>query len=419
MSCTVALNVALACLESAAVHIVTKCWIRCHSSPPNPFSVMELSAEKKEGTFSKLLNLLASIPVIPRTPLWSKSKIDRRVHAPNPKTILLDGLDPESKYDAPMIVNPFHPPRSNIKPLSSTQYNGADSKHSGYTATIEIPVPSHIVKLASNVEHPSLAIRLEAENENVAPEAEVEHPNSAIGVEPGSENIAPESEMECPSPAIRVDRGSENVAPEADIEQNIVQPHIKQLSEGWYVDLSLALPEDLLRMWSSKLHQRLRNILTHEMGESHFSLECHMLGSWQRLRPEPTILVMCMSSADKTKIEDILRRRSCVPRNFRRQVLVLDVELCSFGILHGSYFPRELIGSDVNAICSQREERRIIFGNVSEICAQAQKNCVTSLFTIGGVITIEQVLYGLTVGHCVRIARRNERDSTNLSGITQ
>ena len=374
MSCTVSLKASSASSEIVTLLWLQACLLHGISFPSAPLYDMELSSGTKERSTNTLIALLASIPTLPRKRLGSKIKNARWTHSKS-KPVALNGLDSVGKYSASTNESLSQRSLCQVEFAQNAQGNGGvASMDISHKETVDALAPTQDLNLGTNGDTGLSAITMRPESKDVI---------------------------------------------SGDISKDTPEPHIKLLAEGWYVDLGQALPENLQRTWSSKLHQRLRNILIHEMGESHFSLECHMLGSGHGHRPEPTVLIMCMSSVDKVKIDDTFRRRSCVPADFRYKVLVLDIELCSFRDPHDSGFPPELMGSEVKALCYQIEDRTIVFANMSKISPQAQDKYVTSTFTLGGVISIDQELYGLSIGHCVEAEGRDERHATTLSGMIQ
>ena len=328
---------------------------------------MEISREREERSASKLATMLASIPTLPRKRLGYNAMKIRWSNAPKPSAIALDSLSPN-------------------RIASKSQPSPVNTTASKYNGVIRGPVDHH-----TEIETPSSL-----------PDESLH--NTCFESGPSTIDIGDDSRENTV-----VDTGQKR--PDSDI---------KQLSIDCYVDLACHLPEEFQRTWDSHLHRRLRNILIHEMDESNFSLECHMVCPQRGLIPEPTVIVMVISPGSRSKIEDTFRRRLCIPQGLRLKVLVLDVQLCSGKTSRSQQIERELARMMVTAmVCTsnQRPELIDIFGNLSKIHNGNKQLCSTKISTIGGVISINDVYYGLTVGHAISIASRDEQNSRKTSGV--
>ena len=191
----------------------------------------------------------------------------------------------------------------------------------------------------------------------------------------------------------------------------------KEFAHDCFLDSDLALPVTLQQEWESRIAASLCDAINQSLPDADFTLECVMARSSRKGSSKPTVLLMCSESRHRKPLKKILRDcRYISSKKFERKVILLDNEICASGNeLSGSDTP--LPGEDavVEIAASNAGARSVLFASLAKI--YFEKDAVSTVTaTIGGVISIAGVLYGLTTAHGIRTVGSRQQDSPELAG---
>ena len=221
-----------------------------------------------------------------------------------------------------------------------------------------------------------------------------------------------------PSPVLSgdttyVQAGTQN---SATIEQTY-STGCSELAPDCFLDSDLPLPAALQQEWESKIAAALCDAICQYLPDAHFTLECVMARSSRRGSSKPTVLLMCSESRHRKRLKKILRDcRYISSQKFERKVILLGNEICASGNeLSGldTQFSGE--GAVVEVAASNAGARSVLFASLAKIYFEKDAKS-TSTATIGGVISIAGVLYGLTTAHGIRTVGSRQQDFPELSG---
>ena len=197
--------------------------------------------------------------------------------------------------------------------------------------------------------------------------------------------------------------------------------HCKAVASDCIVDFALSLPTALEHEWDLKLCGPVVDAIRRSHPDADFTVELVMARSSVFREAEPTILSMCSLSEHQgqiqRQIENILRRGDYVHNSTRVKVVVLDIERCTPGSLSaalGAVLHDEEILVDI--AISKAGENSVLFGTLAKL--YREKDVDSTVFsTIGGVISIEGSLYGLTTAHGLRSIGTRQQEGPRASGI--
>lgn len=189
-----------------------------------------------------------------------------------------------------------------------------------------------------------------------------------------------------------------------------------ELARDCFLDPDLQLPATLQEEWDSKIVTPLCDAINQSLPDADFTLECVMARSSKRGSSKPTVLLMCSEDRHKQQLKAILRNcRYISGHNFERKVIILGNEVCASGddlsasdTLSGGKAVVETAASDAGA-------RSVLFASPAKLYFENDAKS-TAIATIGGVLSIAGVLYGLTTAHGIRTVGSRQQDSPELSG---
>ena len=202
------------------------------------------------------------------------------------------------------------------------------------------------------------------------------------------------------------------------IEAEAPRKHVKKMAHDCYVDLAHPLSPQLERAWDNKIHPWLDNNLLHSMEDLNcISAELVMAGIKHDSPISPTILVMCRDLAQKERIEEMLNRCSFIPNNVQRRILVFDILKCTTTSLIADSPTERYLGRQVAIKVVDAHGANVLFANIAEALPVASDR-LSVFCTIGGMLSVNGELYGLTAAHPLA-ASRDEGQATPIetSGI--
>ena len=175
--------------------------------------------------------------------------------------------------------------------------------------------------------------------------------------------------------------------------------HVKKVAHDCYVDLAQQLSPELERAWETKIYPWLDTILLHSMDDlNYISAELVMAGVKDGGSMYPTILVMCRDLAQKESIEELVKRCSFIPKNVQRRILIFDILQCTTRSLITNAFTGRFLGRRIGIDVDDAHDANVLYANVAKILTIASDT--PSVFcTIGGMLSINGKLYGLTTAH--------------------
>ena len=187
--------------------------------------------------------------------------------------------------------------------------------------------------------------------------------------------------------------------------------HVKKMAHDCYVDLAHPLSPDLERAWDNKIHPWLDNNLLHSMEDLDcISAELVMAGIKYDGSISPTILVMCRDLAQRESIEEMLKRCSFIPKNVQRRILVFDILKCTAKSLIADSPTERYLGRQIAIRVDAPHGANVLFANVAEVLPDASDR-LSVFCTIGGLLSVNGELYGLTAAHPLA-ASRDEGQAT-------
>ena len=171
------------------------------------------------------------------------------------------------------------------------------------------------------------------------------------------------------------------------------------MAHDCYVDLAQPLSPELERAWDNKIHPWLETNLLHSMEDLNcISVELVMAGIKHDGSISPTILVMCRDLAQKESIEEMLKSCSFIPRNVQRRILIFDILRCTTKTLIANSPTERYLGRQIAIGIDDAHGAYALFANVAEVLPVASDR--PSVFcTIGGMLSVNGELYGLTAAH--------------------
>lgn len=177
------------------------------------------------------------------------------------------------------------------------------------------------------------------------------------------------------------------------------QKHIKKMAHDCYVDLAQPLPSELERAWETKIYQWLGTNLGHSMDDPNdMSVELVMAGVKDGGSMYPTILVMCRDLAQKESIDVVLKRCSLIPKNVRRKILIFDIRKCTSGGSVAKPPTERFLGRQIAVDLDDTSNATVLYAKAARIFTSADAELFI-FCTIGGMLSINGKLYGLTTAH--------------------
>ena len=175
--------------------------------------------------------------------------------------------------------------------------------------------------------------------------------------------------------------------------------HVKKMAHDCYVDLAQPLSPELERVWDNKIHPWLDTNLLHSMEDLNcISAELVMARSEHDGSISPTILVMCRDLAQKESIGEMLKRCTFIPKNVQRRILIFDILKCTTKTLIPNTRTERNLGRQVVINVDDADGANVIYANVAGVLPVAS-NRLSVFCTIGGMLSVNGNLYGLTTAH--------------------
>lgn len=176
----------------------------------------------------------------------------------------------------------------------------------------------------------------------------------------------------------------------------ITRLEFDRLGDDSYVAKGMLLDRELQEIFDRKLRSRISGILRRlKLNDTRISLESAMVG----VKPtpaamKPTILCMCLTKDQRKAIVNAFSKMDFIPGVFCHKVVIFELKKSSTG--QGSSHLGPMIGQTVEVVSQQYfstlcgTSARILLGDESIDYAKC---------TIGGLIIIDESLYGLTTAH--------------------
>ena len=142
------------------------------------------------------------------------------------------------------------------------------------------------------------------------------------------------------------------------------------------------------------------------------SAELVMAGIKHNGSISPTILVMCRDLAQKEHIEEMLKRCSLIPDSVQRRILIFDILKCTTKSLIADSPTERYLGRQVATKVVDAHGANVLFANIAEVLPVASDR-LSVFCTIGGLISVNGELYGLTAAHPLA-ASRDEGQATPI-----
>lgn len=173
------------------------------------------------------------------------------------------------------------------------------------------------------------------------------------------------------------------------------------VAENCLLEPELPLPGLLQREWKWRIECRLSNSIRNSIPDSDFTIDCVMAKSTTSAVAKPTILLTCSTSDDKRQIDRVLADCQYIPYPFDRKVILHDINLCAAGDPSAALDLALQEGDLVEIKVSKAGENYSLFASLVKIYSANGIRSPT-FSTIGGVITIDGIPYGLTTAHAMQ-----------------
>ena len=303
--------------------------------------------------------------------------------------------------------------RAEKKPSSLSVFKNA--KFTWYTTISEkpkaLPKQNGAIELTANSKQKSLPAREDfngstiLSNDPTASDSIKTPPGEDSDVnamEPAEEKVSNASERgpvpEMEPQAIDTTAHSNPPNVHAETQKRDMRKHVKKITRDCYVDLAHTLSPEIQRIWDNKIHRRLVDTLAHSAEGQAFTVECVMSTATQDEEMELTILIMCLNLAHKKLIEETYRKASFIPKEFRRRVVVLGFTTCATRPTHAVIHGKDLSGESIQINIDKAADVPVLFGNLCRMYSDLGRE-LSPFCTMGGVISINERFYGLTVTH--------------------
>ena len=193
--------------------------------------------------------------------------------------------------------------------------------------------------------------------------------------------------------------------------------HCKPVAKNCFVELELPLPPDLEHEWDRKICNQLSDDICRAVN-AEVTVECVMARSTSSGEVKPTILLMCLKTKHKKQLKEILRGCNYIPKHFRKKVALLANQRRTPGNISpkvNTLLQDQKIAVEI-AIDGNRA-KSVVFGSLARF-QRINDAKFTAFSTIGGVILIEGVSYGLTTAHGIHTVSNPPPEATRFSGTS-
>lgn len=202
------------------------------------------------------------------------------------------------------------------------------------------------------------------------------------------------------------------------VVQDASRKDVKKMAHDCYVDLAQPLAPEIERAWDNKIHSWLDINLLHLLDDSNgISTELVMAGIEDGGSMNPTVLIMCRDLSQKESIEILLKRCSIIPENVQSRIVLFDIRTCTPGTSVTDSPTQRFLGRQIAIDFDGAGNADILYAKVARIIP-AGNDGLSVFCTIGGMLSVNGKLYGLTTAHPFA-ALGNEGRATPLatSGI--
>ena len=351
-----------------------------------PFIVAIMEAQRRprdeeQGDPGRLASILDKIPSIPRFSLPSPSLQKQRPDSTAFKMTKISktAIVPKTVQDWPQQkwVNGFRSKgkqRSFLPNESSTaghsRSDGNQTESNGHTPTPSQRIDSVAVKHSSH-----------------------------------SGEASPSVNNSCVSATSVVPASAATVSTSPPVVEETPRKHVKKMAHDCYVDLAQSLSPEIERAWDNKIHPWLITNLLHSMEDLNcISAELVMAGIKHDGSISPTILVMCRDLAQKESIEEMLKRCSFIPKNVEKRILIFDILKCTTNTLNADSPTERYLGRQIAIKVDDAHGANVLFANVAEV-PPVVSDRLSVFCTIGGLLSVNGELYGLTAAHPLAASR--------------
>lgn len=174
---------------------------------------------------------------------------------------------------------------------------------------------------------------------------------------------------------------------------------VKKMAHGCYVDVEQPLSPEIERAWESKILPWLDINLVHLFDDvDGISRECVMAGIKDEGSMYPTILVVCRDMAQEERINDMLKRCPFIPIDVQCRIIIGDIVKCTSKTPIANPIIETIVGSLITIDFDHANDANVLYANVARIFPVASEDLSRSC-TIGGMISVNGRLYGLTTAH--------------------
>lgn len=197
--------------------------------------------------------------------------------------------------------------------------------------------------------------------------------------------------------------------------------HVKMIAGDCLVELALSLPRNLQDEWDRNIEDRLCTAIAQKIpdGVTSTTVECAMVRSARDAVAVPTILLMCSKAEHKEHIQKILRKCSYISTDFECKVILHSMRRCAAGesstTMDSGWHDGEFF---VERATSVNEEPPILFASLVKI--YSTQNVGSPAFsTMGGLVTIDSKLYGLTTAHAIHTTHSLPQQVPSVPGMAR
>ena len=197
--------------------------------------------------------------------------------------------------------------------------------------------------------------------------------------------------------------------------------YLKTVAPDCIVDFTRRLPTALEREWNLKVEGPLLDAISRLLPGEYVTVELVMARSSENGEAKPTVLSMCSLLEHETQIRREIHRilSTCdyVRSRIRLKVAVLEISLCTPGSSSAGLDPvpqNETIIVEIST--SEAGEDTVLFGKLAKLYREKDIDS-TAFSTIGGVVSVGGILYGLTTAHGIRSLGTRPQEGPRASGM--
>lgn len=188
-------------------------------------------------------------------------------------------------------------------------------------------------------------------------------------------------------------------AADPPVVEDASRNNVKKMAHDCYVDLAQPLAPEIERAWDNKIHSWLDTNLLHSLDDSNgISTELVMAGIEDGGLMYPTVLVMCRDLSQKERIEILLKRCSIIPENVQSRTILFNIRTCTSGTSVTNLPTQRFLGRQIAIDFDGAGNADILYAKVARIIP-AGNDGLPVLCTVGGTLSVNGKIYGLTTAH--------------------